>query len=168
MSPKIVQTYPQTSHSAYVAGQLRPNCTELRSMDYYHQIFLIDISYPKNATFVIANWPKFWFSLAFVLALCNSFGVNQCQNWLVLQSQKLVKVVLHTQQQLLILWSDILNMKCTPANFIGHLRDKSSIEITFHRSQKDISPIWVGFFTQSMGILWLFIKFCMWLNDFWV
>ena len=121
----------------------------------YFSHFFNDISYPKNAAFVIANWPKFWFSVAFVLALCNSFGVKQCQNWLVLQSQKLVKVVLHTQQQVLILWSDILNMKCTPANFIGHLRDKSSIEITFHRSQKDISPIWVGFFKESMGILWL-------------
>ena len=81
--------------------------------------------------------------------------IKQCQNWLVLQSQKLVQVVLHNQQQLLILWSDILTMKCTPANFIGHLWAKSSIEITFHHSQKDICPIWVGFFKQSMGILWL-------------
>ena len=90
-----------------------------------------------------------------ILALCSSFGVKQCQNWQVVQSQKLVKVVLHAQQQLLILWSDILTMKCTPANFIGHLWAKSSIEITFHRSQKDICPIWVGFFKQSIGILWL-------------
>ena len=125
---------------------------------YQKQVFqtlFIAISYPKNATFVIDNWPKFWFSIALILALCNSFGVNQCQNWLVLQSQKLVKVVLHTQQQLLIIWSDVLTMKCTPAKVIGHLWDKSSIEITFHCSQKDISPFWVGFFTQSMGILWL-------------
>ena len=70
-------------------------------------------------------------------------------------SQKLVKVVFHAQQQLLILWSDILAMKYTPANFIGHLLAKSSMKITFHRSQKCISAIWVGFFKQSMGILWL-------------
>ena len=142
---------PHYGHALVPRGHqnLGPNFASFLKPQFIH------ISNPKNATIVIANWPKFWFSIAFVLALCNSFGVNQCQNWLVLQSQKLVKVVLHTQQQLLILWSDILNMKCTPANFIGHLRDKSSIEITFHRSQKDISPIWVGFFKESMGILWL-------------
>ena len=78
-----------------------------------------------------------------------SFSAKQCQKWLVQLSQKLVKVVPHAQQQLLILWSDILTMKCTPANFIGHLWAKSSIEITFHHSQKDICPIWVGFFKLS-------------------
>ena len=46
-------------------------------------------------------------------------------------------------------------MKCTPANFIGHLWTKSSMKITFHCSQKCISPIWVGFVKQSIGILWL-------------
>ena len=63
---------------------------------YQKQVFqtlFIAISYPKNATFVIANSPKFWFSVAFVLALCNTFGVKQCQNGLVFQSQKLVKFV---------------------------------------------------------------------------
>ena len=125
---------------------------------YQKQVFqtlFIAISYPKNATFVIDNWPKFWFSIALILALCNNFGVKQCQNWLVVQSQKLVKVVLHAQQQLLILWSDILTMKCTLANFIDHLWAKISMKITFHRSRKDISLIWVGFFQQSIGVLWL-------------
>ena len=46
-------------------------------------------------------------------------------------------------------------MKCTLANFIGHLWTKSNMKITFHCSQKCISQIWVGFFTQSIGILWL-------------
>ena len=109
----------------------------------------------RHCSHFLANWPKFWFSLAFVLALCNSFGVKQCQKWLVLQSQKLAKVVLHAQQQLLILWSDNITIKCTPANFIGHLLAKRCVTITFHRSQKCISAIWVGFFKQSMGILWL-------------
>ena len=121
----------------------------------YSSHFLLTYPSLYNATFVRANWPKIWFSIAFVLALCNSFGVKQCQKWLVLQSQKLVKVVFHTQQQLLILWSDILTMKCTPANIIGHLLAKSSMKITFHGSRKDISPLWVGFFLQSIGILWL-------------
>ena len=120
----------------------------------YCSHFLATFSIQK-CNLVVANWPKFWFSLAFVLALCNSFGVKQCQNWLVLQSQKLVKVVFHAQQQLLILWSDILAMKYTPANFIGHLLAKSSMKITFHCSQKCTSAIWVGFFKQSMGIFWL-------------
>ena len=66
-----------------------------------------------------------------------------------------MKVVLHAQQQLLILQPDILTMKYTPANFIGHLWAKISMKITFHSSRKRISPIWVGFFKQSMGILWL-------------
>ena len=29
------------------------------------------------------------------------------------------------------------------------------MKITFHSSPKCVSPIWVGFFKQSMGILWL-------------
>ena len=33
--------------------------------------------------------------------------------------------------------------------------DLSSLKITFYRFQKCISPIWVGFFTQSIGILLL-------------
>ena len=61
----------------------------------------------------------------------------------------------HAQQQLLIPQPDILTMKYTPANFIGHLLAKSSMKITFFTSQKHICPIWVGFFLQSMGILWL-------------
>ena len=70
----------------------------------------------------------------FVLSLCESFGVKQPQKRLVWQPQKLFKV----KQQLL---SDIFTMKCTPANFIGCLWNKSSLKITFHRSQKCISPI---------------------------
>ena len=59
------------------------------------------------------------------------------------------------QLQLLIYQPDILTMKFTPANFIGHLWTKSKTRITFHSSQKCISPILVGFFKQSIGILWL-------------
>ena len=123
----------------------------------------------------ISNWPKIphALGLTYPIQKCNicynklakilifdsfcleSFSAKQCQKWLVQQSQKLVKVIPHAQQQLLILWSDILTMKCTLANFIDHLWAKISMKITFHRSRKDISLIWVGFFQQSIGVLWL-------------
>ena len=45
--------------------------------------------------------------------------------------------------------------KYTQANFIGHSWSKISIKIIFYSSRKHISLIWVGFFKQSMGILWL-------------
>ena len=99
-------------------------------------------------TLTSSKLTKIWIFDTLVLSLCESFGVKQPQKWLVWQPQKLAKV----KQQLL---SDIFTMKCTPANFIGHLLAKSSMKITFHRSWKCISAIWVGFFKQSMGILWL-------------
>ena len=95
---------------------------------------------------------KIWIFDTFVLALCESFGVKQPQKWLLRQPQKLVKV----KQQLLInplVW--YFHHEMHTGSFIGNLWTKSSMKITFHRSQKCISAIWVGFFKQSMGILWL-------------
>ena len=43
----------------------------------------IYISNPKNATFVIANWPKFGFFIAFVSIPADSFSAKQSQKWLV-------------------------------------------------------------------------------------
>ena len=65
--------------------------------------------------------------MAFVLVPVESFSAKKCQKSLVQLPQKLVKVVLHAQQ----LWSDIPTMKCTPANFIGHLWAQSSMKIHF-------------------------------------
>ena len=95
---------------------------------------------------------KIWIFDTFVLALCEPFGVKQPQKWLLRQPQKLVKV----KQQLLInplVW--YFHHEMHTGSFIGHLWTKSSMKITFHRSQKCISPIWVGFVKQSIGILWL-------------
>ena len=102
----------------------------------------------SNPKMQYSKLTKIWIFDTLVLSLCESSGVKQPQKWLVWQPQKLAKV----KQQLL---SDIFTMKCTPANFIGCLWTKSSLKITFYRFQKCISPIWVGFFTQSIGILWL-------------